>query len=57
MNVVVRARVNASTDFSSLCASLMAQRDAKQKPIHQLELKVMQANPNPNPHPHPQPNP
>ena len=42
MNVVVRARVNASTDFSSLCASLMAQRDAKQKPIHQLEMKVMQ---------------
>jgi hypothetical protein len=42
MNVVVRAKVNASTDYSSLTASLMAQRDAKQKPIHQLEMKVLQ---------------
>ena len=42
MNVVVRAKVNASTDYAGLCASLMVQRDAKQKPIHQLELNVLQ---------------
>ena len=42
MNVKVRAKVNAATDFSSLTASLMSQRDAKQKPIHQLEMKVLQ---------------
>ena len=40
--MVVRAKVNASTDFTSLTASLISQRDAKQKPIHQLEMKVLQ---------------
>merc|ERR1719331_3523548 len=42
MNVVVRAKVNAATDYSSLTASLMAQRDKKQKPIRELEIKVLQ---------------
>ena len=41
MNVVVRAKVNASTDYGSLTASLLAQRDLKQKPIRQLEVKVL----------------
>ena len=38
---VVRAKVNASTDYNSLTASLMNQRDMKQKPIHQLETEVL----------------
>ena len=33
MNVVVRAKVNASTDYGSLTASLLMQRDLKQRPI------------------------
>ena len=41
MNVVVRAKVNASTDFGSLTSSLLLQRDKKQKPIRQLEAKVL----------------
>ena len=41
MNVVVRAKVNASTDYGSLTASLLAQRDIKQKPIRELEVKVL----------------
>ena len=41
MNVVVRAKVNASTDYGSLTASLLAQRDKKQKPIRELEGKVL----------------
>ena len=41
MNVVVRAKVNASTDYASLTASLLAQRDKKNKAIHELELKVL----------------
>jgi len=41
MNVVVRAKVNASTDYGSLTASLLAQRDKKQKPIRELEVKVL----------------
>ena len=40
MNVVVRAKVNASTDYGSLTASLLQQRDKKQTPIRQLEAKV-----------------
>mmetsp|Transcript_23787 Transcript_23787/g.47479 ORF Transcript_23787/g.47479 Transcript_23787/m.47479 type:complete len:462 (-) Transcript_23787:854-2239(-) len=42
MNVIVRAKVNASTDFGSLTASLLAQRDMKMAPIRKLEAKVMQ---------------
>jgi len=42
MNVVVRAKVNASTDYGSLTASLLAQRDKKNKPIRELELQVLQ---------------
>ena len=41
MNVVVRAKVNASTDYGSLTASLLAQRDMKQRPIRELEVKVL----------------
>ena len=41
MNVVVRAKVNASTDYGSLTASLLSQRDKKQKPIRELECKVL----------------
>ena len=41
MNVVVRAKINASTDYASLTASLLAQRDMKQKPIRELEVKVL----------------
>jgi len=41
MNVVVRAKVNASTDYGSLTASLLSQRDKKQKPIRELEAKVL----------------
>ena len=41
MNVVVRAKVNASTDYGSLTASLLQQRDKKQKPIRELEVKVL----------------
>ena len=41
MNVVVRAKVNASTDYGSLTASLLIQRDMKQKPIRELELKLL----------------
>merc|ERR1719149_384098 len=41
MNVVVRAKVNASTDYGSLTASLLMQRDLKQRPIRELEAKVL----------------
>jgi len=41
MNVVVRAKVNASTDYGSLCASLLAQKDKKQRPIRELELSII----------------
>ena len=41
MNVVVRAKVNASTDYGSLTASLLQQRDKKSKPIRELEAKVL----------------
>ena len=41
MNVVVRAKVNASTDYGSLTASLLMQRDLKQRPIRELEVKVL----------------
>jgi len=41
MNVVVRAKVNASTDYGSLTASLLAQRDKKQKAIRELEVQVL----------------
>ena len=41
MNVVVRAKVNASTDFGSLTASLLQQRDKKSKAIRELETKVL----------------
>jgi len=41
MNVVVRAKVNASTDYGSLVSSLLQQRDKKQKPIRELETKVL----------------
>ena len=41
MNVVVRAKVNASTDYGSLTASLLSQRDKKQKPIRELEARVL----------------
>ena len=41
MNVVVRAKVNASTDYGSLCASLLAQKDKKYKPIRELELSII----------------
>ena len=41
MNVVVRAKVNASTDYNSLTASLLQQRDKKCKPIRELEAKIM----------------
>lgn len=40
MNVVVKAKVNASTDYNSLTASLMSQRDKKLQPLRQLECKV-----------------
>ena len=43
MNVVVRAKVNASTDYGSLTASLLQQRDKKQKPIRELEAKVLRS--------------
>ena len=36
MNVVVRAKVNASTDYASLTASLLLQRDKKQKAIREV---------------------
>ena len=42
MNVVVKAKVNASTDYNSLVSSLMTQRDLKQKPLRELECKVLQ---------------
>jgi len=41
MNVVVRAKVNASTDYGSLTASLLQQRDKKSKSIRELESKVL----------------
>jgi len=41
MNVVVRAKVNASTDYGSLTASLLQQRDKKSKPIRELESQVL----------------
>jgi len=41
MNVVVRAKVNASTDYGSLTASLLLQRDKKQRPIREVEAKVL----------------
>ena len=41
MNVVVRAKVNASTDYGSLTASLLSQRDMKQKPIREMEARVL----------------
>jgi len=41
MNVVVRAKVNASTDYGSLTASLLSQILKKQKPIRELETKVL----------------
>ena len=41
MNVVVRAKVNASTDYGSLTASLLQQRDKKQKAIRELEATVL----------------
>ena len=41
MNVVVRAKVNASTDYGSLTASLLMQRDLKQRPIREMEGKVL----------------
>jgi hypothetical protein len=41
MNVVVRAKINASTDYGSLAASLCQQRDKKQTMIRQLEVKVV----------------
>ena len=41
MNVVVRAKVNASTDYGSLTASLLQQRDKKSKSIRELEAKVL----------------
>ena len=41
MNVVVRAKVNASTDYGSLTASLLQQRDKKSKSIRELEAQVL----------------
>ena len=41
MKVVVRAKVNATTDLASLTASLTAQRDAKLRPLRCLEIKVL----------------
>ncbi|KAL1520241.1 hypothetical protein AB1Y20_023711 [Prymnesium parvum] len=42
MNVIVKAKINASTDYNSLTASLMNQRDMKLKPLRELECKVLQ---------------
>ena len=41
MKVEVKAKINASTDYNSLTASLMTQRADKEKPIHEMECEVL----------------